>query len=76
MVNFAGITFVAVLPPIVAVVGTAASSHEMVAWAPGTIKSTRISPAGFLHRAWRIRKLRRAALNCGDEAYLAVWKFK
>ena len=51
MVNFAGITFVAALPPIVVVVGAAASSHERVAWAPGTIKSTRISPPGFQHRA-------------------------
>jgi hypothetical protein len=76
MVNTAGTTFVAALPPTVAVVGVAASSNVMVAWAPGTTKSTRISPLGFLHRAWRIRKLRRAGLSCGDKAYLSVWKFK
>ena len=51
MANVAGITFVAALPPIVAVAEAAASSYVMVAWAPGTIKSTRISPPGFLHRA-------------------------
>ena len=51
MANFAGITFVAALPPIVVVAGAAVSSHDRVAWAPGTIKSTRISPPGFLHRA-------------------------